>query len=121
MKNSLIAHLLRLLILTVCVRRSVVVLITLFLASPAYAEVYVSDSPPPEALILTKARSMKHCDDDIVGIVGKLPVRNNVWQVYYSREKYWDNEMTLKQLDTNIWILECGDALTGTSWGAIHK
>ena len=99
------------------------ILLTTFSLSynPIASSQTVSPTPPPDKIIIQKASTLEHCSKGITEIVGKFELSNNHWQVYYRYPKdsisALGRSMWLKKLDTNIWILLCGD--TAQSWATM--
>lgn len=97
------------------------------LTCPALAdEVYQSKKMPPDEAIIQKAKEIKSCDQTIKSIFGKLPLHHSddTWEVYYifeTKEKpvNINNNMRLKKLDTDIWIVECGNPLIGEMFWSV--
>jgi len=105
----------------------VIMLVCPTLLALAAEEVYESKSPPPNEAIIKTADTLQNCDHNIQTIIGKqqLHLSDDTWNVYYvfkakGGQSTLNNDMRLKKLDTNIWVVECGDImLRGITWGVI--
>lgn len=87
---------------------------------------YASSFPPSDSMIIKKTSELSRCPKDIKTIVGKLQTSENIWTLYYeaistktNNIEVYDN-VQLKKLDTDIWILECSSHINGRSYDTFY-